>query len=121
MSKPVQKENECIEVLEDGTIHYFDLNVCDEEADAALDDLFGKEGKVPNFDFTASVFTLFVNSIHILTQSGWTTEDLLNEVMNHSEADDDDDTCPDCGGPMSLHIIDDDDDDDDDKDPDENE
>ena len=58
------KDNEIVEILEDGTIYYFDLDVCNDEADKLLTELYGKEGKVSNFDFTASIFNLFVNSIH---------------------------------------------------------
>jgi hypothetical protein len=82
------KDSEIVEVLEDGTIHHFDLDVCDEAADEALDNLFEKENKVLKFDFTASVFSLFASSIEILTTSGWTTEDLITAVIDYSQADD---------------------------------
>ena len=82
------KDTEIVEVLEDGTINYFDLDVCDAAALGALDELWAKENKVLSFDYTASVFSLFVYSIQILTNSGWTTQELLDEVVNHSEAED---------------------------------
>lgn len=85
----VMKDNEIIEILEDGTVYYFDLDVCNSEAEKLLDELHKKEGIVPNFDFSASIFNLFVNSIHILRNSGWTTEELLNEVLDHGTSVDD--------------------------------
>jgi len=75
------KDNEVIEILPDGTVHYFDLDVCMEEAHNTLNDLYEKEGKIQNFDFVASVYTLFQESIGILTDSGWTVEELLDTVM----------------------------------------
>jgi len=82
------KDTEIVEVLEDGTINHFDLDVCNAAALGALDDLWAKENKVLSFDYTASVFSLFVHSIQILSNSGWSTQELLNEVLNHSEAED---------------------------------
>jgi len=87
------KDTEIVEVLEDGTVNHFDLDVCDEAALEALDSLWAKENKVLSFDYTASVFSLFVYSVGILTKSGWTTQELLNEVVNHSAADDNICTC----------------------------
>lgn len=83
------KDNEIVEILPDGTVYYFDLDVCNEEADKLMEELYEKEGKVPNFDFTSAVFTLFINSIHTLSNSGWTTEELIQEVLNHSYEGDD--------------------------------
>jgi len=82
------KDNECVEILEDGTVYYFDLDVCNREAEKAIEELHMKEGVLPNFDYTSSIFTLFISSIQILSQSGWTTDELLQEVLNHSEAED---------------------------------
>lgn len=79
------KENEVVEVLEDGTIYYFDLEVCNREAESLINELFEKEKTVPNFDVPATVFNLFINSIHILNECGWTTEDLIAEVLNHTQ------------------------------------
>jgi hypothetical protein len=73
------------ETLENGDIYEFDLDVCNAAADQALEELLEKEGEVENFDFVASVFSLFVASISILTQSGWTTDELINEVMASTE------------------------------------
>lgn len=92
----IQKSNEVVEVLEDGTVYYFDLDVCLDEAQKSLDELYAKQDKLPNFDFNASVFSLFIYSIHILSNSGWTPEDLISEVLTHTdpellEGDDEDD------------------------------
>jgi hypothetical protein len=73
------------EILENGDVYEFDLDVCSEAADQVLEELLEKEGEVENFDFVASVFSLFVASISILTQSGWTTDELINEVMASTE------------------------------------
>jgi hypothetical protein len=73
------------ETLENGEVYEFDLDVCNAAADQALEELLEKEGEVENFDFVASVFSLFVASISILTQSGWTTDELINEVMASTE------------------------------------
>jgi hypothetical protein len=49
-----------------------------------LEQLYEKEGNELGFDYTATVFSLFINAIHILTESGWTAEDLHREVEDHS-------------------------------------
>jgi hypothetical protein len=82
------KQNEVVEVLPDGTVYYFDLDVCNNAAEQAMEKLLELEGVEPNFDFTASVFHLFVEAIYILTNSGWSTEELLTEVLTHSDAND---------------------------------
>lgn len=77
------------EVLDDGTILHIDTNVCDEAADEAIDFLVDKEiNETLSFDFTTAMFSMFVKSVHILTEAGWSTEELLQEVCAHSEADD---------------------------------
>ena len=73
------------EKLEDGTEYQFDMDLCTEEADAVITDLYEKDGNLENFDFTATIFSLFVNSIHILNNSGWSTEDLVEEIYTHTE------------------------------------
>jgi|FreactTroBogLake_1042271.scaffolds.fasta_scaffold00532_5 hypothetical protein len=89
------KDNEIIEILEDGTLYYFDLDVCEKMAEDALLNLAEKQSVVPNSDFNATVLDLFVRSIYILTEAGWTAEELIEEIINHTqdaedEADDDD-------------------------------
>lgn len=76
------------EKLENGDEYEFDMDVCNEAAMTSLDELYSMEGEVENFDFTATVFSLFVSCIHILTESGWTTADLLDAVMTHTEQQD---------------------------------
>lgn len=76
------------EVLEDGTIYCFDMDKCMDIATETLDKLHEMEGVELDFDYTATVFGLFVQCVHILTDSGWSTHELINEVIEHSEADD---------------------------------
>ena len=78
----------CTEILEDGTVHTFSINRSTEHATKMLEQLYELEGKEIDFDFTAAVFSLFVDSIHILSESGWTTEELIQEVITHSQAPD---------------------------------
>ena len=78
----------CTEILADGTIYTFSINKSCEKADELLASLYSMEGQELDFDFTAAVFSLFVDSIRILSNSGWTTQDLVREVMDHSEAED---------------------------------
>lgn len=78
----------CTEVLADGTIYTFSINKSGEKATELLHQLHAMEGKELDFDYTAAVFSLFVDCVHILTASGWTTEDLLQEVVDHSEFED---------------------------------
>jgi len=87
--------NQITEVLEDGTIYSFDLDLCDDEAEKAIEYLWEQEGKTLNFDFSSAIFSIFVKSIGILSRSGWSTQDLFQEVANHSEADDN--VCECCG------------------------
>ena len=78
----------CTEVLEDGTIYTFSINKSTARADELLEQLYELEGKEIDFDYTSAVFSLFVDSIHILSQSGWTTQELIQEVVTHTEAPD---------------------------------
>ena len=79
-----------VEVLEDGTIYCFDMDKCIEIANDTLEKLYEKEGVELDFDYTATVFSLFVNCVHVLSRSGWTTNDLISEVIEHSDEDIDD-------------------------------
>jgi hypothetical protein len=78
----------CTEILEDGTIYTFSINKSSDRARELLERLWELEGQELDFDYTAAVFSLFVDSIDILTNSGWTTQDLITEVISHSAADD---------------------------------
>jgi len=84
------KDNEIIEVLEDGTVHYYDLEVCNKQAHLLLDELYAKEGTVPNFDATAAMFALFLESIQVLSYAGWTIQDLMEVVIENSQPNRDD-------------------------------
>ena len=75
------------ETLEDGTEYQFDLDVCDKQATKLLDNLFELENNLTGFDFTATIFSLYINCIHILSNSGWTKDELINEINSHLEAD----------------------------------
>lgn len=86
-----QQDSQVVEVLEDGTIYAFDLDVCDSEAEKAINKLYKKQGKLINFDFSTTVFTLFVYCMHILVSAGWSTEELIDEVINHTQGPDDED------------------------------
>jgi hypothetical protein len=103
-------------VLDDGTINTFDIEVCDDEAEKAVQSLWEQENKTINFDFTTAVYQLFLKNIGILTRSGFSTEELLDEVLFNSEAGD---VCPCCGGLMTDHDDEDFDDDEDFEDDDE--
>jgi hypothetical protein len=85
----MSEETTIVEVLEDGTIYAFDLDVCDQEASNVLETLHEKEGNLFNFDFGATVFSLFVYCIHILRSSGWSTDNLIDEALSHCESYDD--------------------------------
>lgn len=76
------------DVLSDGTIRVFDLDVCQSHAENVIEELWQKEGEVINYDFYSTVFALFAETVHLLTSTGWTTEDLIATVIDHSDADD---------------------------------
>lgn len=61
-----------------------DLDLCDDEALSALRYLWEQEDGDPLFDYTSSVFSLFCHCVDVLTHSGWTEKDLMEEVLNHS-------------------------------------
>jgi hypothetical protein len=73
------------ETLEDGSEYEFDIDLCVEEANQALSNLYDMEGEVEHFDFATAVFSLFASSIHILHDSGWSVEDLVREVYTHTD------------------------------------
>jgi hypothetical protein len=96
----VEKNEDIVETLADGSTYVFNMDVCNEAADDALGLLWSMEGRKEKFDYTGAVFSLFTSCVQVLTNSGWTTEDLLNEVISHSAADDN--ICDDCGGEMAI-------------------
>lgn len=79
-----QMTNRIAEILEDGTVHCFDIDKCMNEADKVIDTLIDRDGEI-DYDFSATVFSLFINSIHILSLCGWTKDDLLKEIHEHYE------------------------------------
>lgn len=78
------KDNQCVEVLPNGKIHYYDLDVCNKEAEKSLDELYAKEDTVPNFDAVAAMYAVFVESLYVLHYTGLSTEDLIHEVIKHT-------------------------------------
>jgi len=84
------KDNEVIEILDDGTVYYFDLAVCDQQANAVIEELLEKQNTVPNYDFTATMFSLFVKSVCFLREAGWLTEELIDEIVDASESGEED-------------------------------
>ena len=83
------KDTEIVEVLPDGTVYHFDMDVCNAEADRMFDALWLKEDNQMGYDYTATVFSVFARAIHVLSMSGWTTEELLDTVLTHTELEDD--------------------------------
>lgn len=72
------------EVLDNGDEYQYDIDLCNDAADDAIEDLFEMEGTVENFDFIVSVYSLFISSVNILADAGWTTEDLVKDTIYHS-------------------------------------
>jgi hypothetical protein len=99
MSK-VEKNEDIVETLADGSTYVFNMDVCNEAAEDAMALLWSKEGRTEKFDYTAAVFSLFIDCIHVLSSSGWSTENLLDEVFDHSKADDK--ICEDCENEMAI-------------------
>lgn len=81
----MSKETQVAELLEDGTIYTFDLEVCDKEAEKVMKRLHKKEGKLFNYDFNTTVYALFVYNIHVLRAAGWSTQELAEELFNQTE------------------------------------
>lgn len=77
------KDTEIVEVLSDGTVYHFDMEVCHEVTDEVFDLLANKQGQLLGYDYSATVFTVFVKSIHELMASGWSVQELLREVIDH--------------------------------------
>lgn len=79
----MSKESQIVEVLEDGTIYAFDLEVCDKEAEKVIRNLHRKEGKLLNFDFSTTIVTLMIYCAHLLKSAGWSSEELVDEILYH--------------------------------------
>lgn len=85
------KDSEVIEILPDGTVYHFDMDVCNAEADRVIEELFEKENPQIGYDCTATIYSLFARAVYILLDSGWTTQELLQTVLTHSSIIDEDD------------------------------
>lgn len=83
------KDSEVVEILEDGTVYHFDMDVCNAEAESALAALWAREDQQLGFDYTATVYSLFARSVYILSQSGWTIDELVDAVLTHAVDDPD--------------------------------
>jgi hypothetical protein len=62
----MSEESTIVEVLDDGTIYAFDMDVCDQEANNVIELLHEKEGKLFNFDFSAADGYVSSISPHLL-------------------------------------------------------
>lgn len=72
---------------EDGNVQFeIDLDLCNTIADDTLSHIVELEQELEHFDFAACVFSLFVQGVHILLDHGWTPEDLVREVQEHTQA-----------------------------------
>jgi hypothetical protein len=80
-------DNLIVEVLEDGTEITIDLNVCNDVADKVMTRLFEIEEneELKNFDAAASIFSLFINSIYVLSDYGWSEAELKKEIEDHCQ------------------------------------
>ena len=61
-----------------------DMDLCNEEAISALRYLWRQEDVVPLYDYTTAVHSLFCHCVDILTHSGWTEKELMEEILYHS-------------------------------------
>ena len=80
------KDTEVIEILPDGTVYHFDMDVCNDVADQVLDQLIEKEDNPLGYDYTATVYSLFAKAVYVLVDAGWTPQELLQTVLTHSDA-----------------------------------
>ena len=76
--------NICTSTLDDGSTYTFHLDVCNKIADEVIDELLEKQDVVENFDFGAAMFAMFISSIHVLLDYGWSEADLMKEIRNHA-------------------------------------
>jgi hypothetical protein len=60
------------------------------EADLIVDQLQQREGEI-DYDYVAVMFGLFVTSIHVLSNCGWSREELIKEVIDHCDIAEEDD------------------------------
>jgi len=81
-----QDPNWIVQRDDEGNVEFeIDLNLCNTVADDMLTDMAELDGELENFDFVSAVFSLFVNSVHILLDHGWKPEELKQEVSDHAD------------------------------------
>lgn len=78
--------NLIIEVMDDGTEVVIDIDACNQIADSVIESLFELEEseQVDNFDSTVACFGLFINTLHVLLDCGWSPDELKKEIDDHS-------------------------------------
>lgn len=84
------KDTEIVEVLADGTVYHFDMDVCNAAADQVFAQLWALENNQLGYDYTATVYSVFSRTVHVLLQSGWSADELVDTLLTHDlDADDD--------------------------------
>jgi hypothetical protein len=80
-------DDKIIEINEDGEEYIIDIGVCNTIADSVMTSLFELEEseEVEHFDATATCFSLFMNTFHVLVSAGWSIDELKNELDDHFE------------------------------------
>ena len=74
--------------LTDGTPYEFDADLCHQEAHTVLDGLWEQEDVTHHFDFVCTIHALLTNCITILSNNGWTEEELMQSVIEYSSNND---------------------------------
>jgi hypothetical protein len=82
------KDTEIVEVLADGTVYHFDMDVCNAAADQVFEQLWKLENTQLGYDYTATVYSVFSRAVHVLSQSGWSTNELIDTLLDHSDEED---------------------------------
>jgi hypothetical protein len=84
-STPESDPENWIEITDDAgeVIHRINIDLCNQVADEFMMDMADLEEHVDNYDFVTACFGLFVNSMHVLHDAGWSVEDLMREVKEH--------------------------------------
>lgn len=65
-------------------IERINIDLCNHVADQTLIALSEVQDHLEHFDFSTAAFGLFVNCVYILRNAGWSTQDLIKEVQDHS-------------------------------------
>ncbi len=82
------KDTEIVEVLADGTVYHFDMDVCNAAADQVFEQLWKLENTQLGYDYTATVYSVFSRAVHVLSQSGWSTNELIDTLLDYSDEED---------------------------------